>query len=294
MNAAVGVPTGSCVREGHGRLEDRDRVVGEGPDGAAREARHVVPWLNPTSADERSQRCQRIRGIGGPDGKLGVVPIHGDRALLDARLAVADLEQLPWPDAEERVPAQALPALDRLEEVRRRRPVIEPEECADGRLEVGGARRPQEQRVGIASEPLRLGEAERVRRGHVRRLRLSCFVVQVGPRIETTSRPRDERSSLPRCHPHSAMPHFPDRRVRLSTDRSALPAIAGALRRSLLGPAALAAPRRSKPALTVRSGGSRVHSPPPSPRFPPATGSLCRRSTGTRPVRSPYSVRRGV
>ena len=174
MNAAVGVPTGSSVREGHGRLEDRDRVVGEGPDGAAREARHVVPRLNPTSADERSQRCQRIRGIGGPDGKLGVVPIHGDRALLDARLAVADLEQLPWPDAEERVPAQALPALDRLEEVRRRRPVIEPEECADGRLEVGGARRPQEQRVGIASEPLRLGEAERVRRGHVRRLRLSC------------------------------------------------------------------------------------------------------------------------
>ncbi len=39
----------------------------------------------------------------------------------------------------------------------------------------------------------------------------------------------------------------------------------------------------------VRSGGSRVHSPPPSPRFPPTTGSLCRRSTGTRPVHSPYS-----
>ena len=54
------------------------------------------------------------------------------------------------------------------------------------------------------------------------------------PRIETTSRPRDERSSLPRCHPHSALPHFPDRQG--SNDRrSALPAIAGALRRSLLG-----------------------------------------------------------
>jgi len=59
--------------------------------------------------------------------------------------------------------------------------------------------------------------------------------------------------------------------------RSALPCIAGALRRSLLGlPLWLA----------VRSGGSRVHSPPPSLRFPPATGSLCRRSTGTRPVHS--------
>ena len=60
--------------------------------------------------------------------------------------------------------------------------------------------------------------------------------------------------------------------------RSALPCIAGALRRSLLGIA------------PVRSGGSRVHSPPPSPRFPPATGSLCRRSTGTRPVHSPLFV----
>ena len=60
--------------------------------------------------------------------------------------------------------------------------------------------------------------------------------------------------------------------------RSALPCIAGALRRSLLG------------ITPVRSGGSRVHSPPPSPRFPPATGSLCRRSTGTRPVHSPLFV----
>ena len=39
----------------------------------------------------------------------------------------------------------------------------------------------------------------------------------------------------------------------------------------------------------VRSGGSRVHSLPPSLRFAPATGSLCRRATGTRPVHSPYS-----
>ncbi|MES2210904.1 MAG: MarR family transcriptional regulator [Chloroflexota bacterium] len=42
--------------------------------------------------------------------------------------------------------------------------------------------------------------------------------------------------------------------------------------------------------LAVRSGGSRVHFLPPSLRFPPATGSLCRRSTGTRPVHCPYSV----
>jgi len=45
---------------------------------------------------------------------------------------------------------------------------------------------------------------------------------------------------------------------------------------------------RGRCRVAVGSGGSRVHSPPPSPRFPPATGSLCRRSTGTRPVHSPF------
>ena len=60
--------------------------------------------------------------------------------------------------------------------------------------------------------------------------------------------------------------------------RSALPDIAGALRRSLLGIA------------PVRSGGSRIHSPPASPRFPPTTGSLCRRATSTRSVHRPFFV----
>ena len=64
--------------------------------------------------------------------------------------------------------------------------------------------------------------------------------------------------------------------------RSALPSIAGALRRSLLGVHVAAN--------AVWSGGSRVHSPPSSLRFPPATGSLCRRATGTRPVHSPFFV----
>ena len=63
------------------------------------------------------------------------------------------------------------------------------------------------------------------------------------------------RSDHPRCHPTSALPRSRDRRDGGSV-RSALPAIAGALRRSLL---ARTLPR-------VRSGGSRVHSPPPPPR----------------------------
>src|SRR4029079_2056755 len=40
----------------------------------------------------------------------------------------------------------------------------------------------------------------------------------------------------------------------------------------------------------VGSGGSRVHSLSLPLRFPPATGSLCRRTTGTRPVHSPLFV----
>ena len=61
-----------------------------------------------------------------------------------------------------------------------------------------------------------------------------------------------------------------------------------------VGPRRLLEVRGSRRSLAVRSGGSRVHSPPPSLRFPPATGSLCRRSTGTRPVHRPSSIRRGV
>ena len=80
------------------------------------------------------------------------------------------------------------------------------------------------------------------------------------------------------------MPHSRDRRVGRCDHRrrSALPCIAGALRRSLLGG------RLDRP--TVRSGGSRVHFPPSSSRLAPAAGSLDRRATGTRPVHSPFFV----
>src|SRR4029078_4972048 len=69
-----------------------------------------------------------------------------------------------------------------------------------------------------------------------------------------------------------------DRRTVVD-DRSALPDIAGALRRSLLGP--------TDRGPSVRSGGSRVRSPPLPSRLAPAAGSLLRRARGTRPVHSP-------
>ena len=171
MKAAVGRADRIAVRQRDGRLEDRDGVVRQRADGAAGEARHALGRLDPPARHEAAERQQRIGRIDGRDRQLGVVSIDRDGPVLDPRLAVADLEQPPRADAQERVPAQPLAALDGLEEVRGRRAVIEPEERPDRRLEVGGPRGAQEQRVGVAGEPLRLGEAERVRHGHVRRLR---------------------------------------------------------------------------------------------------------------------------
>ena len=89
---------------------------------------------------------------------------------------------------------------------------------------------------------------------------------------QTTFRLRDERSSLPRCHPHSAMPHS-------VTDGKRLPAPIGAALyrwRSAPEPTGVPGVHPSR----VGSGGSRVHSPSPLPRFPPSTGSLCQRADG--------------
>src|SRR5262249_53347883 len=125
-------------------------------------------------------------------------------------------------------------------------------------------------RVGIRGEPLRLGQAERIVAGHVRRLR-NLPEESKRPSVPGTKGRAFRGATLIRRCRTCLTDRWRSRR------RSALPCIAGALRRSLLGDA-------------VRSGGSRVHSPPPPSRFPPATGSLCRRSTGTRPVHSPYSI----
>ena len=106
---------------------------------------------------------------------------------------------------------------------------------------------------------------------------------------------RDERSLLlPRCHPRSAV-------CRTLTDGplvGPLPgcrSIGAALYRWRSAPEPTGRPRRPRasaswPPPRVRSGGSRVHSPPPPPRLAPTAGSLEWRSTGTRPDRCPCSV----
>ena len=113
--------------------------------------------------------------------------------------------------------------------------------------------------------------------------RLSGCWMDIVPRTsrdnETDLRPLGTNGRLdhPRCHPTSALPRSPDRRDGGSV-RSALPAIAGALRRSLLAPALPARSVRRLPGPFT----ARRH-----PGLPPTAGSLCWRATGTRPVHSP-------
>ena len=100
---------------------------------------------------------------------------------------------------------------------------------------------------------------------------------------------------LPRCHPRSAVCRTHDRRIvrdASSPGRS----IGAALYRWRCAPEPTGRPLRPgplprpRPSPRVRSGGSRVHSPPPPSRLSPAAGSLRWRSPGTRPDRCPYSV----
>ena len=139
----------------------------------------------------------------------------------------------------------------------------------------------------FADEALRLGQAERVRGGHARgRLQRRCGGPgrqRCGPGIRN-GRSSQGRKAVPSAVPPSfgvCRTHLTDGSADGSVDpgrRSALPCIAGALRRSLLGIA------------PVRSGGSRVHSPASPSRFPPTTGSLDRRALATRPAHRPFFV----
>ena len=260
MKAAAGTPTGSRSGSGTGRLEGRHRVIGERPDGAAGEAGHPLGRLDAAAWHERADGGQRIGDGARLDRQVGGVDGHRHRPGLDPGDAVAHLEQAAWPDAQERIATEPLAALDRFEQVGGV-PVVEPEEGADGGLEVRRARGAQQDRVGVGGEALGLRQADRI----------GCRHRGWPRRIKNDLRLRDERSCLPRCHPHSAMPHSRDRRVvhvSVVTDRRcpvSLALCAGAYWRPRLAP-----PR-------VRSGGSRVHPPSSSFRLAPTAGSLGRR-----------------
>ena len=58
----------------------------------------------------------------------------------------------------------------------------------------------------VSAEPARRFASPRLSGSVVDRSEASERIA--APGNQTTFRLRDERSSLPRCHPHSAMPHF--------------------------------------------------------------------------------------
>ena len=194
------------VGQRDGRLEDRHRVVGEGADGAAGEARHALEREHPAPADERAQRGQRIGGRKPLDRQVGSIGVDAQRPGLDRRHPVADLEQAARPDAEEAVAARAArrPRPTRGGRPgRRRRAAGTPRSASRGRRRgspAGGSCRRSPARR------LRRGQAERIGCRHRSvRLRRRCGDPGPARRIKNDLRPRDERSCLPRCHPHSAI-----------------------------------------------------------------------------------------
>ena len=105
------------------------------------------------------------RTIDRVEGQVRRVRRNRDGPGLDAGPAIADFEQAARANAQERVAAQALATLDRLEEVSRTA-VVEAEEGADGRLEVGRARGAQQDRVGVGGVTLGLRQADRIGGAH--------------------------------------------------------------------------------------------------------------------------------
>ncbi len=261
-----------ALRQRHGRLEDGHSVVGERPDTAAREARHAFRRCDPATRHELANGLERIGRRLGLGREVGMVGRDVERARLDVRETVMDLEEAPRAGPEEGVPPQPLPAFDRLQE-ERRAAVVQAQEGADGRLEIGRPGRAQQDRIRVRREALGLGQAERLVGGH-----------GVVPReSETTLRP----GTKGRAFRGATL----IRRCRTCvTDGFA------ARGRHSIGAALYRWRSAPEPTdacgipLRVRSGSSRVHSPSSPSRLAPTAGSLVRRATGTRPVHSPLFV----
>ena len=136
---------------------------------------------------EPAEGGQRVGGRRPLGRQIRVVGVDVKWPGLHGREAVAHLEETARADAEEAVAPEPLAPLDRFEQVGRSA-VVEPEECPDRGLEVGIPGRRQQDRVGVADEPLRGGQAERVGGGHrARGLQGGCSGSGRGP--ENQKRP---------------------------------------------------------------------------------------------------------
>ena len=174
---------------------------------------------------------------------------------------------------------EPLAALDGLEQVGGRHPSSRRRNAPIGGLEVRRARGSRIG-VGVAGEALGLGQAQRIGRGTwgLRRETKTTLIVLV----------RDEGRALRGATHASALPRSSDRRIVID-DRSAPPANAGALRRSLLVVrVGRFAPRR-RPAFGPEAPGPFAAA---ASWLAPPPGLSKGVSTGTRPVHRPVFVMR--
>ena len=268
MNAAVGVPTGSASGSRHGRLEDRDRVVGERPDGAAGEPRHALA----SAATRRRPTNERSAWSGSGASSVRIGSSGSYRSTVTGRSwmracpsRTSSSRRGPMPRNEYR-PSRSPPSTD-----------------SSRYAGVVPSSRRRNAPMGVSRS------AERVARSSS----VSAFAASRFAWVRLSGSRRWSRAAPPVNQNDLSSSGTKGRAFRgatlirhcrtFLTDGSSLDVD----RRCPLSLALCAGAYLAAFASAVRSGGSRVHSPPPPSRFPPATGSLCRRSTGTRPVHQP-------
>ena len=151
------------------RLDLPNRVVACEADGAGRQARqagHARLLDARQHAPERREEAPPLH----LDLVRGAVAVHSSSGAVHQHAVAAALEHEVRVLAEERVPPEALPALDRLEEEAERPRLAHREERRDGRREV--RRAPHEHRHGEAPPvggALRTGDLGELVEGHGRR-----------------------------------------------------------------------------------------------------------------------------
>ena len=165
MNAAVGTATGS--RSGNGTVGSKADTASYARAPTAPPVKRGIPSIGRTRRRDTNSRMAASGSLTSAVsiGRSGRVGRHGHRARLGPGETIANLEQPSRADTEERVAADPFAALDGFEEIRGTA-IVEAQERADGRLQVGRTRGAQQDRVGIAGQTLRLGQAERIRRRH--------------------------------------------------------------------------------------------------------------------------------
>jgi hypothetical protein len=136
-----------AVRQRHSRLESGDRVVGERADRPAREARNPLVGQDAALRQEVAQCGERVWSADRLRRQVRGEVEDTHRPGLDRGLSVADRQQAPRPDSQERVSTEPLATFDGLEQ-EGRAPVVEAHEGADRGLEVRIARGREKDRVG--------------------------------------------------------------------------------------------------------------------------------------------------